>query len=477
MCTVNSDYLLLFKSHATNVIEVNEFPVEKLINGIINDAITFVSSVKNADELNKYLSGNEALTKMEGYYFYCTSLDSAYDDTEIKIESLKSFIKDYQANEQYYNSDNKYDIRQQHIENDENALKKPEERFQELKSKIIYTLSEWCEMYNLSKAYEKAECIDRVLFYSHKKSRWRTENSKITDNLSFELSTNFGYGRSSYFFLKIFYRGICLTPFSVWINYKYANMLEIVRYTISYEPQNNSWLKFKNDVVDVVHLYNNDEAAFVRKFIISECEQMIEGLGNILNSSSVRLKVSPSDDSITTVKNITNNNYLMTVFRGEKISGALDFISKILELSSIININEYVAKIENYNKNFLPILEHEISLITHDISKLQNELDIAQKIVDELKPKYDFYTSERQRLMRESGEYSLERIEAIWDYPPPEIKERLTEIYPEYLEFDKTYYDNKLKILNLNTWINGLKQYFDPATKSVEKIKTYFMSK
>ena len=47
-------------------------------------------------------------------------------------------------------------------------------------------------------------------------------NQLVTPNFSVEIKTNFGYGSVSYFYTKLKYKNIEITPFSEWVDYEFA---------------------------------------------------------------------------------------------------------------------------------------------------------------------------------------------------------------------------------------------------------------
>src|SRR5690606_38411441 len=127
---------------------------------------------------------------------------------------------------------------------------------------------------------------------------WSNPEFKLSENFTVVLKTNFGYGSASYFYIKLKYKNIEITPFSEWIDYEIAKFTEIIRYTKSFvyrllrgiyngkrvyqqKMENSNW----QDAIDYTKTACNvslkDEVDFVRKYIIDECERMVAGLENI----------------------------------------------------------------------------------------------------------------------------------------------------------------------------------------------------
>lgn len=68
-----------------------------------------------------------------------------------------------------------------------------------------------------------------VLAYSHRRVGWASPEFKLNDDIKVAFLTNFGYGRASYFFLRIHYKGIGILPYSEWVHYRKASTYEIIR--------------------------------------------------------------------------------------------------------------------------------------------------------------------------------------------------------------------------------------------------------
>ena len=185
---------------------------------------------------------------------------------------------------------------------------------------------------------------------------WSKRPHVLTPAFSVQIDTNFGYGRSSYFFSKLTYKKIDLIPFSEWVEYRYANFFEIIRYTVRHDLRNECWHQAMEFCRDACNLSLSDETMFVEKYIVSECEKMVNGLEIFLTRDVVALKDLQ----------IKNEERVLIEFRGEKISGALNFIEKILGFSEIFAVGSLISRIEACNKSIQPILEKELGIINAD---------------------------------------------------------------------------------------------------------------
>ena len=171
-----------------------------------------------------------------------------------------------------------------------------DENIRELKSHILEKILLWFKVFNIEFAYDKAKKVPNILVYSHRISGWSNPEYKITDNLRQQVKTNFGYGSVSYFYSLITFKNIQITPFSEWIDYRYSNFSEVIRYTRSFRSRvlvldrnnkpwyyktkidNSYWHNAIEFTKNAANLSLTNEEEFVEKYIISECENLVNGL-------------------------------------------------------------------------------------------------------------------------------------------------------------------------------------------------------
>ena len=84
---------------------------------------------------------------------------------------------------------------------------------EEIKDKYIL----WNNAFSINKAYNICKKDKSILSFSHRKDGWSNPVYQLTQNFSVEIKTNFGYGRKSYFYTKLNYKEIDITPVSEWI--------------------------------------------------------------------------------------------------------------------------------------------------------------------------------------------------------------------------------------------------------------------
>ncbi|MCD8443240.1 hypothetical protein LNI88_11610 [Tenacibaculum dicentrarchi] len=444
---------VLRKNKKTNQIVIDYVNFE---NPLSKEILEFEKACDNTEtkleELILFIKNNPTFNQLTTHYRYCCYLNGSYQafsaknqDTITDINNKKKLILFNAKNKQNYN-----------------IKKKIEEFKQELKLK--YQL--WVKAYSINKTYRICNEDKSIIAFSHRIDGWSKPLYQLTPNFSLEIKTNFGFGRASYFYTKLKYKDIEITPFSEWINYEFADFSEIVRYTQSHLLRNEYWLEAMTFSKDACNLSTTNEVKFVEKYIIDECEEMVKGLEEIFHKEHFSFKDREKPNYKKDKK-----GHVLVEFRGEKISGALDFISKILEFKEIASIQTFIDRIEINNKKIHPILEEEAKIIKIKLSNF-----IAEK--DELKPKYDNVIEENnsynkkkaelQRLMIANGKLDLKKIDVV------RLNKEFLVKYPEYEYFKKEHKSITENYRLLTEQIMNLTKVYNNINTYREKIFKYF---
>lgn len=274
------------------------------------------------------------------------------------------------------------------------------------------------------------------------------------------------------------FKGIEIIPFSDWVFYENASFSEIIRYSKKHKLEDIDWFIALSYVKDACNLSLTNEAAFIDKFIVSECEKMISELEAIINKNQFiyhleniktdeqGFKIEPS------TQEIVKTGHELIEFRGEKISGSLNFIEKILSFEQIRNMSSFVSRIKNINLKILPVLKMEVPLITNEIDSNKLKLSELKLELDSLRPNYEkFKTTFSEFFLKESPNKTdvlsdRSSIEKKFNLAYPNLKE-----YKEIYESTDTKYSDVLKIINalettnrnINSYIGVINKYFKKA--------------
>lgn len=451
---INEEVLcVLRKNGQTNEIEIDYVNIDKPLTGLIDNFANLCTNPQTSlQQIISFIETTVALNQLDAHYRYCVSLKGSYQAFEgNNTKTVKEINERYQLMLLNQRQSENYNI------NDAISSFKEELR-------LRYIL--WHKAFSINKTYRLCHEDKSILTFSHRIDGWSNPVYQLTSNFSVELKTNFGYGHASYFYTKLKYKDIEITPFSEWINYEIAQFSEIVRYTQSYLLDNGNWIDAMEFSKDACNLSLQNEVAFVEKYIIDECEKMVKGLEEIFNKDHFSFK---NRDKTEYTKD--KKGHVLVEFRGEKISGALDFISKILEYESIASIQSFIKRIEVCNKTIQPILVDESKIIKTKIANLKAE-------ISELKPKYEKVIAENilygtkkielQKVMINNGQLDIRQIDTVKLDAEFNIK------YPEYKEFEKEYKSVTESYRMMNEQLQNLIKVYDNIISYTDKIIKHF---
>jgi hypothetical protein len=382
---INSEALCILRyEQESNEVIVDYEPIVPLFNNEINNFKLLCKNKEDSfDRIISFLKGTISLKKVNKYYHYCDSLNGSFQGVSFNIqqtiEKINQKIEELEDNQQ--------------VKLEEQTIK---EEIEEYKHSLYEDFQHWIKAYSIDMAYDKCRANDKILTYSHRECGWSNPVYKLNQNFSIELKTNFGYGRSSYFFVKVKYKNIELVPFSEWVNYQMVKSYDIIRYTKSFQCHNHYWKDALEYSKDACNLANKDEVAFISKYILSECEEMVEGLEHLLKNNKFTFK-----NIINKTYEVNKNGYELIEYRGEKISGALDFVSRIIEYKKIIKIISFIERIEKCNRIIQPILTKESNVISIELKKKQSEMQVLEPVFNEIQQKNERYIKLRNELKLE----------------------------------------------------------------------------
>lgn len=257
-----------------------------------------------------------------------------------------------------------------------------------------------------------AGCIlqdDNCRMISTDQLGWKYYRFNLNKYVSIFVSTNFGYGSSSYFFCNLSYKGVDILPYSAIVKYRYAGWLNLTRYTRQYEVCRTSWKYVFEFVVQAANIAKTDPDLFVETYITKEIQVMMEGLRAILYNPKKcyeRLLIAKWDNPIgyyNLVFNISNSekkeymvaqNEKIIAFKMEKVTGSLLFLANLRQLGDILPmVEEYVNEIIQMNIPLLSEIEMHKIKVTKDIEKteinlkkLENEIDKIDASLKKLNP-------------------------------------------------------------------------------------------
>jgi len=452
---INIDVLcVLQKNKSSNMIEIGYIDIVNPIKSIF-DSLFYLCDNNNTSiqQIVSYIQTTKEFELINGLHNYCVFLSSPYEGFLVRIDK---YIDEINSKYSLFLSNKKdnpesYDLQSAIII---------------LKSRIKRDFLLWSNAYAIENLYTQCKKDINILAFSHRICGWSNPGYKLTPNFYIEIKTNFGYGSASYFYTKLRYKDIDITPFSDWIIYENADSHEIIRYSKSHFLDNDHWLDAMLFSCEACNLSITDEVKFVNKYIIDECEIMIRGLEDFLNK----------DRFIFTNKKrfsyaVDKQGYVLTEFRGEKISGALDFIGKILSFDFIPSIKSFTIRIEHLNRVIHPILVNESNLLLINIQSLKDEIIALQPLYDNiilLNSEYDIKKDALKDQMIKSGDLDPDRTNLLI------LNAEFENIYTDYKKFKEDYYEVTNSYNGICTNLNKLQNLKDKIISHISKIDNFF---
>ena len=136
---------------------------------------------------------------------------------------------------------------------------------------------------------------------------------------------------------------------------------------------------------------------------------MVNGMEGIFDNKNVLFKSRRGKSYSVNIE-----GRVLVDFIGEKISGALDFISKMLEFEAITSVRSFIDRIEYCNKKIQPILFEELNILSIEILNLTEEKNILWPKYEQFIKMNNSYNDTRNELksvMVSGGQLNLEKID------------------------------------------------------------------
>ncbi|MEG2101792.1 MAG: hypothetical protein RRY99_09800 [Flavobacterium sp.] len=456
---VNEDFLLLLIEkeglidtatiHISNHFEEETLLLTKLCRGDSDNILQIIRFIR--DSLKPKLPNK--------IFNYCKGLDKAYQSVIINVEeSIRNILT---KRDLIYSNQNiaKIEKREFDLPN----------RINNLKKEILEQIILWFRVFNIEFAYEEAKKNPDVLVYSHRISGWSAPEYQITKNLKQQVKTNFGYGSVSYFYSLLTFKNIQISPLSEWIDYRYSNFSEVTRYTKSFRSriavtdsenriryyktkiENSYWLNALDFTKRAANLSITNEKEFVEKYIISECEKMVNGLEIFYTETKfdfIDENQVDADHEEIIINKVDINGYELIDFRTEKIIGALDFISKISDYNAITPTGDYSEKIKLISRKFIPNVYRALDQQKIELKTAKERFNVFIKKHNKLIAEQRFYKNEMVRLQGDFEKHYKEKYHVFFQLFTQSSKELV-------------FHDNKIKLHsdNVDRLVYYIKKY------------------
>jgi len=341
-----------------------------------------------------FISGNANLNLLSNHWNYCQFIDRPYQDDIVAsnkstIESLTKL--DIQNIEKYksLNSNSEDIASQDEITKINHEIYTYVSQINEIVRKTTNDYCLWSNAFSIDKVYNQCSANNNIIAFSHKRKGWSKPLYNLTNNFTVQIKTNFGYGNSSYFYTVLTYKGLSLAAYSDLITYEFAHASEIIKYTKSYPLIDNEWINAMTYCKEACNLTLIDEESFFSKYVIDECQNLVNGLDLLVKSIRVGCyKVSFIDSKKT--KELKGHS--LYAYIAVKIADSLMFIADIVKFKSLTNVKIFIEKILLYNKNVLKLLTDLLPEIEAEVLKLKDHfqsLSIEYESLNKTNSKYE----------------------------------------------------------------------------------------
>lgn len=327
----------------------------------------------------------------------------------------------------------------------DNAVKKTQ---QWMKNDFMIKANRYVAAFQFHLTLEKIKsAAETNKMYSTENIGWTNFDYPISDDVRFEMKSNFGFGRSAYLFINLTYKGIPILPYSALVKYYFVGMSEFFRYTRQYAPRRDNWEIALGFVADTAKLAIENETDFIEKWIGNEIKEMVDGLKLIAKQPKQTLEKMFNNrhrnNNLMYVRDASSYekkdfrafpDEISTIFMAHKITAALDLLEKLQTQAQAYPLaEEAIKQIKLLNLQILPEIENRIVSIRQDIEKRRLLLEPQIQTRNRLKTQNQSHYDRLEELREEAKKKNI--------YSTPIIFKPYLEEHPEfakiYQEIDK----------------------------------------
>lgn len=302
------------------------------------------------------------------------------------IERIKSVAKEELSRRRRYpNSSYTEDSRSDDELN--RAVNYPEAYIKEVLYKKI---ERWVYAKDYANALDELVSLHPDCIYTHDgHGNDHNYSRQLSEDIGFSIKSNFSYGRSAKFFVNFKYKGIDLLPYSTLVNYYYAGIEELVRYTRAYSPFRSNWSNVLNDILVISTSALENPSKFVNDWLSKELDGMMEALDDFMFNTHARishmishpkadagkfLKIeNASDEDINSFR--VHPNRVELLCKADKVTCALKFVDSIKQVSAFyLPAHDYSHKILLLNGKLLEQVADELASVEDSIDDLQKQI-------------------------------------------------------------------------------------------------------
>lgn len=208
-----------------------------------------------------------------------------------------------------------------------------------------------------------------VVAVSHRNGGWTGYDWSFNDDIKFHVYSNFGYGSASDFNVTIVYKGICLTPISYYVRYRYMTVATVLHCTRRYSLNYTEWGNVMRDSLKFFEDIQSGKEDFVCHWFDNELSEMIEGLELLAKDPTYHTFM---DRPLSYIKNDPDD---MILGQSDKISNAMEFVDVILKLCESFDFGYYLSRLRSVCHEFIPKQEEEIKRLEKEVNEKKHEIE------------------------------------------------------------------------------------------------------
>lgn len=346
---------------------------------------------------------------------------------------ILSYKKDCESESVYYDVDKAKMLAEEYLQ----------EFKTEEKESFFNECIRWIDANEIQTTSNKISDRKDILMYSKENIGWSNFSHTISDDLKISIATNFGYGRSAYFFLSVKYKNLEIIPYSFIVKYYKAYMMDILRCTRSFKVRRESWEVSFDFVVDMANQAQSNPDDFIKKYVMYEVQEMMVGLKAIVDNPQDYQKsiCNNVSEHLVNVRNILENEKIrmraypeecLFIFKVEKLTAALHFLNSLSNIALNFvdiqqDINEHIKTLLSYNFEIYPEILEQCEELDKRIEKERNELSIKESkrnyVICSLKP----YEEELEAICKDMKPWERREKENVFQKSNPEYVRLLDE--------------------------------------------------
>ena len=286
--------------------------------------------------------------------------------------------------------------------------------------------------YNYKMKLSLCESDTDNVMYSRESIGWDGYEYKVNDDVIIYVNTNFGYGYSSYFTLGLKYKGIDILPYSIVVNYYYADMRDVLRYLRNYRTQSESWNLAFDFVEKTANLAATEPDKFCDKFLKNEINSMLAGLADVIANPEAflnKFSTMTSEDNDSGLITVRAQMYegekskfkvypyeMSVAFMAEKIMNALMLLNNLESVSTVYcPAQDAVLKVKEISMKGLPKVKEcadkmipQLNNLREALNKIDTELE---RITQDIKVHDDSITAIVEERNNKGGNVSFYTVE------------------------------------------------------------------